>query len=172
MTDVQQIKKIWLDGKSKVYTELEGVANEKALLKYFKHVSAFRHTGQLEVYHSLINKFYPKRLSFSYLGMITRTKLAVLDHNCRTNRNYTVFSNGEIPHKVSYANVTNQWVANKMRVPKEKQYLSDLLNEVLQIVCNAVKAELLHFPETPSNIAPVQNLGKEIAVQKMLSRFR
>ena len=59
-----------------------------------------------------------------------------------------------------------------MRVPKEKQYLSDLLNEVLQIVCNAVKAELLYFPETPSNIAPVQNLGKEIAVQKMLSRFR
>ena len=59
-----------------------------------------------------------------------------------------------------------------MRLPKEKQYLSDLLNEVLQIVFNAVEAELLYVPETPSNIAPVQNPGKEIVVLKMLSQFR
>ena len=44
---------------------------------------------------------------------------------------------------------------------KEKQYLSDLLNEVLQIVCNAVEAELPCVTETPSNIAPVQNPGKK-----------
>ena len=159
LTDAQQIKKIWLDGKSKTYTELEGVVKDKALLKDFKHVSAFRHTGQLEVYHSLINKFCPKRISFSYLGMIARTQLAA--------------SNGEIRHKVSYTKVTSQWVAKKIHVPNKKQYLSDLLNKVvLQIVCNAIEAELPHVPETPSNIAPVQNPGIEIVVQKILSRFR
>ena len=57
-----------------------------------------------------------------------------------------------------------------MRLLKEKQYLSDLLNEVLQIVFYTVEAELSYVPETPSNIAPVQNSGKEIVVQKMLPR--
>ena len=54
LADVQQIKKIWLDEKSKAYTELQGVVNDKALLKDFKHVSAVRHTEQLKVYHSWI----------------------------------------------------------------------------------------------------------------------
>ena len=55
LTDAQQIKKIWLDhGKSKVYTELEGVVNDKAFLKDFKHASAFRHTGQPEVCHTTL----------------------------------------------------------------------------------------------------------------------
>ena len=66
--------------------------------------------------------------------MITRTQLAVLDHNCGTSRNYAVSSTGEIWHKVSYTKTTNQWVAKKMCVPKEKQYLSNLLNEVLKYV--------------------------------------
>ena len=54
LADVQQIKKIWLDGKSKTYTELQGVVNDKALLKDFKQVSVVRHTEQLKVYHSWI----------------------------------------------------------------------------------------------------------------------
>ncbi len=40
-------------------------------------MSQFHHTGELEVYHSLLLKYVPKHLHFSYKGMVARTQLAV-----------------------------------------------------------------------------------------------
>ena len=40
-----------------------------------------QHTGELEVFHSALLKYLPKRQSFSYMGMKERAHLAILDHN-------------------------------------------------------------------------------------------
>ena len=45
------------------------------------HLTKFCHTGVLEAYHSLYNKWAPKRKHFSYAGMITLSQLAVMDFN-------------------------------------------------------------------------------------------
>ena len=52
------------------------------MLGALKFLRKFNHTGTLEVYHSLYDKYYPKRLHFSLRGMIARAELAVLDLNC------------------------------------------------------------------------------------------
>ena len=39
------------------------------------------HTGELEVFHSALLKYMPKRQHFSYMGMKERAHLAVMEHN-------------------------------------------------------------------------------------------
>ena len=53
--------KIW----STAFATLERVVKEKSLLNYLKYLTNINHTGTLEVYHSLYNKYCPKRLHFS-----------------------------------------------------------------------------------------------------------
>ena len=67
---------------SPAYKALESVLTDKSLLGALKFLRKFNHTGTLEVYHSLYDKYYPKRLHFSLRGMIARAELAVLDLNC------------------------------------------------------------------------------------------
>ena len=84
----------WLKESSFAYGCLQRIVTDKTVLKDLKHVTNFNHTGTLEVYHSLYNKYSPKRLHFSYPGMIARAQLAVLDFNT-AGRNAVIFTTRE-----------------------------------------------------------------------------
>ena len=43
------------------------------------HITGFHHTGNVEVYHSVMTKYCPKREHFDFDAMCARTQLAVLD---------------------------------------------------------------------------------------------
>ena len=73
--------KAWLKESSFAYAALKKIVLDKRLLNDLKYLTDFNHTGTLEVYNSLYNKFSPKRLHFSSPGMIARAQLAVLDFN-------------------------------------------------------------------------------------------
>ena len=47
------------------------------MFKDLKHLTKFYHTGVLEVYHLLLNKWVPKSTHFLYPGMVARTQLAI-----------------------------------------------------------------------------------------------
>ena len=59
-------------------------------------LTGFHHTGALEVFHSLILKYCPKRQHFSYVGMQARIELAILDHNYNTNRKQATTNKGTL----------------------------------------------------------------------------
>lgn len=52
-------KKKWLKKGSKVHNALKKIVQDKRLLKDIAHLSEFCHTGNLEVYHSLLTKYVP-----------------------------------------------------------------------------------------------------------------
>lgn len=53
-----------------VHSESFYAAEKIVLNKSFHHFVEFnKHTGQTEVFHSLLNKSYPKRLHLHYIGM-------------------------------------------------------------------------------------------------------
>ena len=56
----------------------------------YKKLSGFHHTGSLEVSHSLLLKYCPKRQHFSYVGMQAHIELAILDHNYNPHKNKQV----------------------------------------------------------------------------------
>ena len=85
----------WLKPGSPAHVALEDVVTNKRLLKDLEKLTDFGHTGALEVYHSLLLKYCPKREHFSYKGMIARTRLAALDNNANTGREQAVVMAGE-----------------------------------------------------------------------------
>ena len=81
LSSEQTRKKKWLRKKSKAYKALEKIVLDKRMQKDIKQLNQFCHTGEIEVYHSMMLKYVPKRQEFQYPQMVTRTQLAVLDHN-------------------------------------------------------------------------------------------
>ena len=81
LTKVEQRGKLWLKEGSEAFKALQEIVFEKKLLSDLEHLTKYSHTGNLEVYHALINKYAPKREHFSYRGMICHTQLAAMDHN-------------------------------------------------------------------------------------------
>ena len=65
---------------------LKQVVMDKRLLNDLDLLSKFIHTGALEVYHLLCNKYSPKRKHFGYKGMVARTQLTAWDHNSGTGK--------------------------------------------------------------------------------------
>ena len=61
---------------------LKSVVTFESLVGALKFLTKFNHTVTLEVYHSLYNKYSPKRLHFSLREMIARAELATLVFNC------------------------------------------------------------------------------------------
>ena len=74
----KQMAKKWFTVGTQAYEALD-----KKIVKDIAYLNKFSHTGNLEVYHSLRNKYAPKRFHFSYEGMLKRSQLAILDWNTR-----------------------------------------------------------------------------------------
>ena len=72
----------WLQPGTVAFLAVESIVKNKRELCDLSYLVNVCHTGNLEVFHSLLNNYCPKRLHFSPHGMIARTQLAVLDYNC------------------------------------------------------------------------------------------
>ena len=57
---------------------LQDIVTSKTILNDLKHLTQLQHTG---IYHALYNEEAPKSQHFSYIGMVMRGQLAVLDFN-------------------------------------------------------------------------------------------
>ena len=76
----------WLKPGSPAHLALEEVVLNTKLLKDLAKLTDFCHTGNIEVYHSMMLKYYSKQEHFSYKGMVARTQLAALDNNANAER--------------------------------------------------------------------------------------
>ena len=96
-------------------------------------MTEFHHTGQLEVFHSMMLKYVPKSQHFSYQGMVARTQLAALDHNYNLNRSSENENDevGEERHKVVFPKGRKDWVAKPFLNDKSYEFVNDLMYDVL-----------------------------------------
>lgn len=74
-------QKCWLKPGSSAFVALEEVVLQPKLLNDLSRLTEFCHTGGVEVYHSMLLKYCPKRHHFSHKGMVARTQLAAIDNN-------------------------------------------------------------------------------------------
>ena len=70
----------WLKTDSPSFLDIKNAVGNINILADIKYFIRFCHTGNLEVFHSVLNKYCPKNLHFTLEGMITRTQLVVLDY--------------------------------------------------------------------------------------------
>ena len=78
----QQVKtKEEISPNSEAFEALQKIVLSKNIFNDLTHLTKFCHTGVLEAYHPLYNKWAPKGKHISYTGMITWSQLAVMDFN-------------------------------------------------------------------------------------------
>ena len=163
---------IWLEEDTAAYEELAKVVREAKLNKDLAKMTQFAHTGALEVYHSMLTKYCPKRQHFSYEGMVARTTLAVMDHNHNTGRSQAITQDGEERFKYEWSKISKCWVAKPIAVGKDYSYLQDLMARVVEVRQN--KEQLAPIPrpaKTQGNIAPEARPDKQVLLERHQSRF-
>lgn len=171
LTKRETKEKVWLRRGTPAHNALEKVVANKRLLSDLKYLTSFNHTGTLEVYHSLYNKYCPKRLHFSYKGMIARSQLAVLDFNSGVHREQSKTRSGELRFKQVYSKVTKNWVVKKVSEPKDKIYLPVIMEEIEYQRTTKENDFQLEIEEIPDNIAPFEKPEKKEAIKNMQTRF-
>ena len=79
----EESSKVWLSTESESFLALQTIVLDKTILRDMVQLIKFSHTGILELYHSVLNKWAPKSTHFSYKGMVARCKLAAINFNQR-----------------------------------------------------------------------------------------
>ena len=104
----------WLEANSLHFQALKVIVLDEGLLKYLGKLTEFCHTGQIEVFHSLINKYSPKRQHFFTASQYARHQLSVTDHNSGTERDYKRNSSGDVVTKIQILNPRNVGFLNQL----------------------------------------------------------
>ncbi|XP_046566557.1 uncharacterized protein LOC124275119 [Haliotis rubra] len=155
----------------------------RKFLEDIRRLSKFLHTGRLEVYHSLLNKYCPKRQDFDKKQMTGRTQLAVLDHNKHTivdtqalsssleesSSDAVTFINPD-GVRVVYSKHCSDWVIKPISELKSYPYLKDMIMEVLKRHKNQEKGEVKAEAKA-RNIAKKPKPSKEILLKRHISRL-
>ncbi|XP_034027358.1 uncharacterized protein LOC117511442 [Thalassophryne amazonica] len=153
---------------------LTEVVEDKNLLKDLAQMTRFKHTGELEVFHSMLLKYAPKWQHFPYLSMKARLQLAVLGHN-NVFREQSRTKTGDPRWSAVFSKRQNSWIARKKFSQKEYGFRADLLRIVISRAASGqftYGQKVLPDPDVGGpNIAPVELGSKEELVLKFLSRF-
>ena len=116
---------------SAAHKALKSVVLDKRLLTDLNKLTGFCHTGQLEVYHSMLLKYAPKREHFHYGGMQARLQLAALDHNNNADRDLVRDSDGKPVLRQVYSKARKSWILRQVYDSKQYDYLDDILSKIV-----------------------------------------
>ena len=169
--EVERSRK-WLMAGSSAHTALMKVVTHKTLVADLQQMTSFCHTGDLEVYHSLLLKYCPKRLNFSFPGMLARTQLAILDHNNNCERSQATTADGQLRFNIKFTKQSKSWIAKPIAQHKNNNWAIDLMNSVILVKTKVMLATNPDIPELPKNIATLPQPPKDELITQMTSRFR
>ena len=181
-TSAQSRKKKWIKTRTEAYEELEKIVNDAKTLTDIPKLAGADHTGNIEVFNSVLLSYAPKRIEFDHHVMDARVKLAAIDFNENINRPNAVIKKpnklsgklGEQKYKFQLAKQSNEWVAKEVKVPKTNRFIETLLKEVISLKTSGkvVKAKYRNELNTPKNIAATQRPDKEVILAKKAAQKR
>ncbi|KAK1889567.1 putative chemoreceptor glutamine deamidase CheD 1 [Dissostichus eleginoides] len=169
--------KSWLSVGSPAHDALTKVVKNQQIIADLKYCALYCHTGHLEVYHSLINKYVPKRQHFSYEGMACRTQLAAIDHNYGVGRQQATTKSDQPRYDIvvpkSFTN-RKKWVAKAVKVPKDHCYREDMMRDVVLMRTHGFEKSHVQLPEVNQNMFDIEKPEKSEVVNATLqnTRFR
>ena len=102
-----------------------------------KYLTQFPYTGTLEVSRVHYNKCSPKSQHFTYLGMVMRSRLAVLDFNSGSGLEQTRTKTEEKKYNVDFSKITKAWSSKLIKAKKDNYYLKEIVQETTE--CTASK---------------------------------
>jgi len=162
----------WLTVDSEAHTALKKVVLDKRLLTDIPKLSDFRHTGQLEVYHSMLLKYAPKRQFFGQGGMQARLQLAALDWNMNADRQIAKDSSGNPIIRQIFSKPHKHWILRNEYEKKDYGYLQDILLDIIDLRQNESGDTDLNLPPIKPNISTTAKPTFEEAIKNRCSRMK
>eukprot|EP00105_Crassostrea_gigas_P027708 XP_011449140.1 PREDICTED: uncharacterized protein LOC105343451 [Crassostrea gigas] len=102
--DGDQRQKKWIKPETKASEKLSEIILSKQMKKDVPKLSPLHQTSQVEAFHSTINHFVPKMVSFSYHGMYCRLMIAALHFNENSSRPSATIKEGDLQYNISFPN--------------------------------------------------------------------
>lgn len=171
LSRTEQRTKPWLKASSEAFKALHKIVSDTKFLQDLEHLTKYSHTGNLEVYHAVINKYAPKRQHFSYRGMICRTQLAALDHNAGANLDQAKTKAGNLRYNLVFPKQSARWTVIPIKDHKNKQYVYEMVQRVIQCCNNNIILTESSIPSIPKNIASTPRPDKNDKIISHRSRF-
>ena len=162
--------KEWISPKSDAFESLQSIVLCKNTSKDLAQLAQFCHTEVLEVYHALYNKWAPKWYC-SYVGMLTRSQLAVMDFNEGISLEQATTGQGDKHFNVTFSKVTKKWSAKPIQEKKALWYSHGMVNETIELAAKNEKFNDLAISKLPRNVAGVQKPHKAFVIKNQKSRF-
>lgn len=172
LTRAEQKKKKWMAVDTSPYKALEAIVNDKKTLEDIQHLNKFCHTGQLEVFHSVMTKYCPKREHFSHPCMVARTQLAVIDHNHNTGRQQATTKGGELRYRSEYTKQKGAWGAKIIYEEKDHTYRHALMQSAVRAASGEINLPDVHPVNLPPNLTGEKAPAKEDLVKSLKSRMK
>jgi hypothetical protein len=97
------------------------------LINQLKQCKFFIHTGSLESFHNLCLVYAPKRISYTYEGMVIRTILAIIDHNENVGRKV-------IGDQLKYSKATKEYKLQEKYQAKDESWRLALVQDCVKFV--------------------------------------
>ena len=157
----------WGTPGTPAHNALKSIIKDKRLLNDLKYFIKFKHTGNLEVFHSVLLKYCPKRLHFSHIGMVARTQLAVMHFNGTINSKQALTKDNVPRYKLQFSRVTQSMVVKPIKCLAEKIFIDDLKSNMLCSLRTGVKYTLPKVPVYEKTEMP----NKTDAIRAHRSRF-
>ena len=166
-----QQDKEWLDPNSDSFKALQTVVLDKTLINDLKHLTRFSHTGSLEVYHSLLNKWIPESTHFSYKGMIVRGQLVAINLNLGSDLEQKTTKMEKECFDTAFSKITNHWSAKPIKIAKNREKFHDMVTRSVEVVKTGLHLEQAILPVLPQNTASKPKPEKEEIISKQKIRF-
>jgi hypothetical protein len=172
LTAAKKKKTKWLKKDSQAYKALQDIVTSKTVMKDLPNLTRFCHTGEIEVFHSMLLKYCSKRQHFGYNAMNARLMLAALDWNSQS-REEVRDAEGEVVLNTVYSKRRKQWVL-KTRYKKTSRmaHVPALIARVLQVETSNLRHKLIPMKQPanmPSYVARVPKPERSAMIMK--SRF-
>ena len=107
--------KAWLSPESKSFLPPQTIVLDETILKDMVHLTNFSHTGILEVYHSVLNKWAPKSIHFFNKGLVARCKFAAIDFNQRKTLEQAKMKSRDGRYNVCFSKIKKTWSAKPIK---------------------------------------------------------
>ncbi|KAM4691996.1 uncharacterized protein WCC33_016818 [Rhinophrynus dorsalis] len=117
----------WIMPSQPAYDSLQRIVQDPQLLEDMENLQTFCPNVPLEVFHSKVLRYRPKRTCFSMDAVKARTKLAALSHNKSLSRKQATIRSPRKQSAMVCTNDTKQWTVKPAIDQAMNNYVMDIL---------------------------------------------
>lgn len=161
----------WVKKDSLVFEDLKKIVLNPYLLNSLPQLTKFCHTGQLEVFHSMLGRYAPKRLAFSHSGMKARCLLAVIDWNTQDHTPIDPEKLKEQNINIDYAKRTSRFRIHVIAKP-HVDISKPILKRVMVSAIDNVKLPPMRIPMLLRRTTKLEKPTKQEILSQHKSRFK